>query len=168
MLIMMINLLGKGLYLKTNFFDLVNLVLRTIWYSFNSQFYQQTDGVAMKGPTSSTTADIYVQIHKRSAISTMLHPLKAWEQIVNGVYSILKRMHLENFFHHINNLHLNIKFTTEEESKWRTRVSLHFIETEQWKDLCIRIYDAYAYWPIPTLQLLPPNRLQGISCFLLV
>ena len=25
-------------------------------------------------------------------------------------------MHLENFFHHINNLHQNIKFTMEEES----------------------------------------------------
>ena len=29
---------------------------------------------------------------------------------------IVKRTHLENFFHHINNLHQNIKFTMEEES----------------------------------------------------
>ena len=34
--------------------DLVHLVLTTTWYTFNSQFYQQTDGVAMGG--SSTTA----------------------------------------------------------------------------------------------------------------
>ena len=32
------------------------------------------------------------------------------------IYSILKRTHLENFFHHVNNLHQNIKFTREEES----------------------------------------------------
>ena len=32
------------------------------------------------------------------------------------IYSILKCTHLENFFHHINNLHQNIKFTMEEES----------------------------------------------------
>ena len=36
--------------------------------------------------------------------------------IVDDVCSILKHMHLENFFHHINNLHQNIKFTMEEES----------------------------------------------------
>ena len=70
----------------------------------------------MGNPASSTTAEIYIQAHERTAISTTLHPPKVWERFVDGVYSILKRMHLENFFHHINNLHQNIKFTTEEES----------------------------------------------------
>ena len=36
--------------------------------------------------------------------------------MIFDVYSILKRTHLENFFHHINNLHQNIKFTMEEEN----------------------------------------------------
>ena len=43
------------------FLDLVHLVLTTTWYTFNSQFYQQTDGVAMGDPASSTTAEIYMQ-----------------------------------------------------------------------------------------------------------
>ena len=37
---------------QDKFLDLVNLVLTTTWYTFNSQFYQQTDGVAMGGPGS--------------------------------------------------------------------------------------------------------------------
>ena len=41
---------------------------------------------------------------------------KVWERFVDDVYSIVKRTQLENFFHHINNLHQNIKFTMEEES----------------------------------------------------
>ena len=41
---------------------------------------------------------------------------KVWERFVDDVYSILKRAHSENFFHHINNLHQNIKFTMEEEN----------------------------------------------------
>ena len=45
-----------------------------------------------------------------------LHPLKVWKRFVDDVYSILTRTHLENFFHHISNLHQNIKFTMEEES----------------------------------------------------
>ena len=45
---------------QDKFLDLVHLVLTTTWYTFNSQFYQQTDGVAMGGPASSTTAEIYM------------------------------------------------------------------------------------------------------------
>ena len=101
---------------QDKFLDLVNLVLTTTWYTFNSQFYEQTDGVVMGSPASSTTAGIYMQAHESTAISTALHPPKVWEQFVDDIYSIVKRTQLENFFHHINNLHQNIKFTMEEES----------------------------------------------------
>ena len=101
---------------QDKFLDLVHLVSTSTWCTFNSQFYQQTDGVAMGGPASSTTAEIYMQAYERTAITTALHPPKVWERFVDDVYSILKRTHLENFFHHINNLHQNIKFTMEKES----------------------------------------------------
>ena len=68
----------------------------------------------MGGPDSSTTK-IYMQAHEQTAISTALHSPKVWEQFVDDVYSILKRAHLENFFHHINNLYQKIKVTIEEE-----------------------------------------------------
>ena len=70
----------------------------------------------MGGPASSTAVKICIHTHERTAISTAIHPPKVWEQFADGAYSILKRTHLENFFHHINNLHQNIKFTMEEES----------------------------------------------------
>ena len=70
----------------------------------------------MGGSASLTTAEIYMQAHERTAISTALHPPKVWEQFLDDVYSILKCTHLENFFQHINNLHQNIKFTMEEDS----------------------------------------------------
>ena len=79
------------------FLDLVHLVLATTWYTFNTQFYQQTDGVAMGGRPSSTTAEIYMQAYERIAITTALHPPKVWEEFVDDVYSILKRTHLEEF-----------------------------------------------------------------------
>ena len=89
---------------QDKFLDLVNLVLTTTWYTFNSQLYQQTDGVPMGGPASSTIAEIYIQAHEQTAISTALHPPKVWERFV------------ENFYFHINNLHQNVKFIMEEES----------------------------------------------------
>ena len=64
---------------QDRFLALINLALRTTWYTFDSQFYQQTDGVAMGGPESSTTAEIKWQAYERTAISMALHPPKVLE-----------------------------------------------------------------------------------------
>ena len=70
----------------------------------------------MGSPASSSAAEIYVLAYERTAITTALPPPKVWQRFVDDVYSIFKRTHLENFFHHINILHQNIKFTMVEES----------------------------------------------------
>ena len=70
----------------------------------------------MGGPSSSTTAEIYMQAHESTAISTAVHSPKVWERFVDDVYSIIKRTYLEKIFYHINNFYQNIKFTIEEES----------------------------------------------------
>ena len=70
----------------------------------------------MGGPASSTTVEIYMQVFERTVITTAPHPPKVWKRFVDYVYYVFKRTFLENFFHHINNLHQNIKFTMEEES----------------------------------------------------
>ena len=57
-----------------------------------------------------------MEAYEHTAITTTGHPPKVWERFVDEVYFILKRTHLENFFHHINKLHQDIKFTIEEES----------------------------------------------------
>ena len=95
----------KSIIPQEKLLDLVNLGLTTTWYAFNSQFYQQTDGVAMGGPAYLSTEEYYMRAHQQIVISMVLHPLKVWEQFIDAVYSILKHMHLENFFHHINNIH---------------------------------------------------------------
>ena len=72
---------------------------------FNSQFYQQTDGVA-------------------TTISKELHPPKFWEPYVDEVHFILKRSRLEKIFFHKNNLNQSNNFTMEEESN----VEVMFLE----------------------------------------
>ena len=59
---MMIKFTRKTTIPQGKFLDLVHLVLTTTLYTFNSQFSQQTDGVAMGSPASSTTAEIYMQL----------------------------------------------------------------------------------------------------------
>ena len=85
-----------------------------------------------------------MQAYERTAITTALHPPKGWERFVDDVYCILKRTHLENFFHHIDNLHQNIKFTTEEESNGEPA----FLDTSLKRNngqIGIGIQEAYTY-----------------------
>ena len=81
------------------FLDLVNLVLTTTWYMLNSQFYQQTNCVAVGGPASSTAAEIYMQAHECTAIFTTPNPPKVWRKFVDDVYSVPKRTHSGKFSH---------------------------------------------------------------------
>ena len=104
----------SSLYTSIPKIDTLNIIKDYV-NIFNSQFYQQTDGVAVRGPAFSITAEIYMQAHEGIAISTAIHPRKGWKQFADHVYFILKCTYLENFFQHINNLHQNIKFVMEEE-----------------------------------------------------
>ena len=109
-----------------------------------------------------------MQAYERTAVTTALHPLKVWEQFVDDVYSFLKRTHLENFFHHINNLHQNIKFTMEEESNGEQA----FLETllkRNNREISVLVCRK----PTHTDQYLNysshhQNKLQRKCCFLLV
>ena len=56
--------------------DLLNILLQTIYFKFNDQFYQQTDGAAMGGPTSAIVSEIYMQALEMTAIATADHPPK--------------------------------------------------------------------------------------------
>ena len=107
----------------------------------------------MGDQASSTTVEIYMQASKRTAVTTALHPPKVWEQFVDNVYSILKHSYLENFFHHINSLHQNIKLSMEEEYNVEISVSVYRKPTHTGQYLH---YNSYRQ-----------TKLQGKCCFLL-
>ena len=44
--------------LPDKFLDLINLVLTSTWYTFNSKLYQEADGVEMGESESSASAKI--------------------------------------------------------------------------------------------------------------
>ena len=152
---------------QDKFLDLVQLVWTTTWHTFHSHFYQKTDCNAMGDQASSTTVEIYMQASKRTAVTTALHPPKVWEQFVDNVYSILKHSYLENFFHHINSLHQNIKLSMEEEYNGE----LVFLDTflkQNNVEISVSVYRK----PTHTGQYLHYNsyrqtKLQGKCCFLL-
>ena len=101
---------------KNKFLRLVNMVLTTTWYTFNSQFHKQTHGVAVKGLPFSTTDGIYVQADEQTARSMVLNPSKVWERFIDDVYSILKHKYFQNFPITSRIFIKKLSFTMEEES----------------------------------------------------
>ena len=108
--------------------DILNItefLLTRTWYKYKEKYFQQTDGVAMGGPTSSVVAEIYMQNHDKVALSTFVIPLKVYERFVDDTFSILKRNQLQPFHDHLNSIHPKIQFTVEEESEKK----LPFLDT---------------------------------------
>ena len=95
--------------------SLIEIVLTKTWYLFDGKYFSQTDGVAMGGPTSSVVAEIYMQAHENTALTTADHAPRVWKRFVDDVFLIIKRSHLEQFHKHINALHPKIQFTVEYE-----------------------------------------------------
>ena len=120
--------------------DLLDILLRTTYFKFNGDFYQQTDGAAMGGPTSAIVSEIYMQSLETTAITTADHPPKIWEHHVDDVFSIVHKAYLQELLEHINNLHPQTQFTKEEESN----SSLPFLDTlvqrNHDKSISVKIY----------------------------
>ena len=49
--------------------DLLDILLRTAYFKFNGDFYQQTDGAAIGGPASAVVPEICMQSSETTAIT---------------------------------------------------------------------------------------------------
>ena len=105
--------------------DLLDILPRTTYFKFNGDFYQQTDGAAMGGPTSAIVSEIYLHSLETTAITTAGHHPKVWERHVDDVFSIVHKTYLQELLEHINNLHPQTQFTKEEENS----STLPFLDT---------------------------------------
>ena len=116
--------------------DLFNILLRTTYFKFNGDLYQQTDGAAMGGPTSAIVSEIYMQ----SLETTADHPPKVWERHVDDVFSIVHKTYLQELLEHINSLYPQTQSTRKEENN----SSLPFLDTlvqrNDDKTISVKIY----------------------------
>ena len=120
--------------------DLLDILLRTTYFKFNGDFYQQTDGAAMGGPTSAIVSEIYMQSLETTAITTADHPPKIWERHVDDVFSIVHKAYLQELLEHINNLHPQTQFTKEEENNSSLPFLDNLVQRNHDKSISVKIY----------------------------
>ena len=103
---------------------LLDLCLRTTYFMYQGEFYQQRDGAAMGSPVSPVVANIYMEMFEDLALRTELAP-RIWRRYVDDTFCVMEKEHSEAFLDHLNTLRPTIQFTMELEMDR----SLPFLDT---------------------------------------
>jgi hypothetical protein len=92
-------------------------VLTFSFFSFNGQFYEQTDGVAMGSPPSPVIANYFMEYFEEMALEAVTHKSLCWFRYVDDTFVIWAHGpgKLVEFLDHLNGVHENIEFTMETE-----------------------------------------------------
>jgi hypothetical protein len=94
---------------------LVEICLKSTFFSFQNEIYEQTCGVAMGSPLSLVVANLFMEdLESKSLASSPLKP-KLWIRFIDDTFVIWPHGHenLKKFVDHLNNYSEHIKFTME-------------------------------------------------------
>jgi retron-type reverse transcriptase len=94
-------------------------VLTTSYFSFNGQFYEQIDGVAMGPPLSLVIANFYMEDFEERTLDLAPHKPLCWFRYVDDTFVIWPHGpdRLGDFLNHLNSIHQRIQFTMETKVK---------------------------------------------------
>ena len=112
---------------------LLEFCLRSTYFVFQGQHFEQVEGAAMGSPLSPIVSNIYMEHFEARALETAPHPPSLWKRYVDDTFVILKTAHKEEFFRHLNGIEEKIQFTAE---NTRADGSLPFLDSwSQWKKM---------------------------------
>ena len=96
----------------TDVIELLDLVLRTTYFSYNGKIYRQKFGVAMGGPISPIVANIVMDYMFRKFVNTIPPEIKprVIKKFVDDSLSAAKRSAVQQLTDHINQLDPHWKF----------------------------------------------------------
>ena len=91
--------------------------LTSTYFLYNKRFFKQTNGVTVGFPLSSAIANLYMENFEHMALETAEHKPSHFYRYVDDIFVIWPHgcERLQEFLHHLNGLHPNIKFTMKEE-----------------------------------------------------
>ena len=81
--------------------------------SFQGQYYEQVEGVAMGSLVDPIVSNIYMEYIEQKALSTATHSPKTWLRH-DDTWIVQREENKQNYLQHINSVDLAIKFTVED------------------------------------------------------
>ena len=71
---------------------LVEVCLKTTYFVYNSEYYEQLEGAAMGSPVSPIVANIFMELFEEIALDSRF---RLWRRYVDDVFFIIKRSNVE-------------------------------------------------------------------------
>ena len=94
--------------------SLLDYCLKSTYFVFKGQYYEQLEGAAMGSPLCPIIANLYMEEFETKALNTAPNPPTLWKRFVDDTFVVIKKCHQEEFFHHINSIEDSIQFTAED------------------------------------------------------
>ena len=95
-----------------NIIELLGFCLHNTYFSFQGQYHERVEEVAVGSLVSSIVANLYMEHFERKAISTATTP-RLWMRYVDDTFVIQQEEPKQTFLDHINKVDPAIKFTVE-------------------------------------------------------
>ena len=93
--------------------SLLEFCLKSTGFVFQGHYNKEMEGAAMGSPLSPIVAIIFMVNFEKEALDTASHPPTLWKRYFDDTFVIQGEQYKNEFFHHINSLDNNIKFTAE-------------------------------------------------------
>ena len=131
--------------------ELLGLCLRSTYFSYSGNFYEQREGAAMGFPVSVVVANLYMEFFEELALESAPSRPRFWKRYVDDIFGILRTSDVDGLLSHLNSLRPTIKFTMELEEEG----SLPFLDTKLTRladgKLDITVYRKDAHGQVSTL-----------------
>ena len=93
--------------------ELLRLCLKSTYFSYDGEFYEQREGAAMGSPVSAIVANLYMEFFEELALDSAPSRPRLWKQYVDDTCCIMKKDAVDGLLHHLNGVRPTIKFTME-------------------------------------------------------
>ena len=106
--------------------ELLDVCLRSTYFSYQDTFYEQREGAAMGSLVSAVVANLYMEFFEDLAIGSPPVKPRMWSRYVDNTFFNFKKGEDSILLTHLNSVRPSIQFTVEVEEKG----SLPFLDCE--------------------------------------
>ena len=79
--------------------ELLQLCLKSTYFSYNGEFYEQRQGAAMGSPVSAVVTNLYMEFFEELALESAPSRPRFWKRYVDDTCCIMRRGEVESLLH---------------------------------------------------------------------